>query len=51
MFCKNCHSSDEQGEVNTPHNLMDGKRFTCPVPRNFVCNTCGATGGDFLRRI
>ena len=48
MFCKNCHSSDEQGEVYTSQNLMDGKRFTCTVPRNFVCNTCGATGGNFL---
>lgn len=44
MFCKNCHTSGEQGGVYTSHNLMDGKR----VPSNFVCNTCGATGGDFL---
>ena len=43
MFCKNCHSSGEQGGVYTARNLMASKRVAYPVHQNFVCNTCGAT--------
>ena len=46
MFRKHCHHSGEQSGVYTPHTLVDGNRNTFLVLRNFVCNTCGATG-DF----